>query len=176
MRLPLLTLAVVFGGMAIENVVSRRNERRLRAAGAREPHDDVIATMRVAYPAGFVAMGAEALLVDREGGNGWLAGGALIFVVAKAIKYWAIAALGPRWSFRVLVLDGATLVTHGPYRWMRHPNYVGVLGEILGVAVALRTPVAGAVALLTFTWLLRRRIAVEERMLYSASSRQQELP
>ncbi len=53
----------------------------------------------------------------------------------------------------------------GPYRVLRHPNYVAVIGEIVAVAVALQAPVAGVVATLGFGWLIWRRIQVEERAL-----------
>ena len=64
-----------------------------------------------------------------------------------------------------MVVPGLPLVTSGPYRWMRHPNYVAVLAEIVAIAVALSAPIAGVIALLGFGWLLRKRIAVEERAL-----------
>jgi len=56
-------------------------------------------------------------------------------------------------------------VTSGPYRWMRHPNYVAVLGELVAISVALSAPIAGVIAFIGFAWLLRKRIAVEERAL-----------
>jgi len=84
---------------------------------------------------------------------------------SKALKFWAIASLGGRWSFRVLVLPEAPLVTRGPYRFLRHPNYIAVMGELLSVALALAAPVTGTLALVTFAWLLSRRIACEERAL-----------
>ena len=56
---------------------------------------------------------------------------------AKALKFWAIASLGTRWTYKVLVMPGLPLVPTGPYRWLRHPNYVGVVGEL--VAMALMT-------------------------------------
>ena len=83
--------------------------------------------------------------------------------VAKALKFWAIATLGPRWSYRVLVLPGAPLVTSGPYRLMRHPNYVGVMGELVAMALMTHARVTGAVGIVLFGWLLVRRIAAEER-------------
>ncbi len=70
--------------------------------------------------------------------------GLLLFTLAKLIKFWAVRTLGPRWSFRILVLPGAPLVTGGPYRYMTHPNYVGVFGEFAGSAVMLNAPVAGS--------------------------------
>jgi methyltransferase len=65
----------------------------------------------------------------------------------------------------VLVLPDAPLVTSGPYRVLRHPNYLAVAGEIAGVAMIVFAPVTGAVALASFGWLMLKRIRVEERAL-----------
>ena len=160
----LTVIALVAILMLLETYHSRRNERALRARGAREPHDDVYRWMQIAYPGSFILMGVEGL---SRGGppEGQLVAGAILFGAAKALKYWAIASLGPFWSFRVLVLPGASLVTTGPYRWFRHPNYLGVMGELLGAALLLHAPLAGILAVVAFGLLLRRRIAVEERAL-----------
>ena len=166
--MPLLLSALVLGAvglmMLVELQLSRNNERRLRSAGAIEPPDDVYPVMKVAYPLSFVLMGIEGMLHASVSPRQVL-WGLVVFGLAKAIKFWAIASLGPRWSFRVLVLPGAPLVTSGPYRWMRHPNYVGVMGELLGMAVALSAVLTGALALVVFGWILVKRIKVEERAL-----------
>jgi methyltransferase len=159
-----VTAAAVFIVMAGEAVLSRVNEIALRKQGAVEPPEDVYRTMQWAYPAAFAAMAIE---------GAWrgpspvpaLAAGLAVFGLAKALKMWAITSLGERWSFRVLVLPGRALVTSGPYRWMRHPNYLAVLGEILGVALTVWAPVTGAIALVGFGALVRQRIAIEERAL-----------
>jgi len=70
-----------------------------------------------------------------------------------------------RWTFRVLVLPGSPLVASGPYRWLRHPNYLAVIGELAGVAATVWAPITGVVAGLGFGWLIRRRIRVEEQAL-----------
>ena len=54
---------------------------------------------------------------------------------AQALRWWCIASLGPRWNTRVIVVPGAPLVARGPYRWLRHPNYVAVVVE--GAALPL---------------------------------------
>jgi len=159
----LVTTAVLLL-MLIELQLSLFNEKSLRANGAVEPPDDVIGWMRMAYPGAFVLIGIEAALGVPLSRN-WVVGGLLLFGWAKALKFWAMAHLGPRWTFRVLVLPGAPLVATGPYRFLRHPNYVAVIGEIVAVAVALQAPVAGVVATLGFGWLIWRRIGVEERAL-----------
>jgi methyltransferase len=61
------------------------------------------------------------------------------------------------------VLPGLPLVTAGPYRWCRHPNYIGVVGELIAMALMTRARVTGPVGTLLFGWLLVRRIAAEER-------------
>ena len=94
--------------------------------------------------------------------------GIAVFLAGKLLKWWAILSLGRFWSFRVLVLPGAPLVTSGPYRLMRHPNYVGLMGEIAGVALMMRAPFTGVVSAVVFGALLVARIRVEERLLREA--------
>jgi methyltransferase len=160
----LIVIAIVFVLMLVELRLSRSNERSLRAQGAFEPRDDVYSVMAWAYPASFIAMGLEGVIVGPLP-NVVFTTGVVVFVAAKAIKYWAIASLGPRWTFRVLVVRAAPLVTRGPYAWLRHPNYVGVIGELVGVALLVGAPVTGLVTSAGFIYLLRRRIVVENRAL-----------
>ena len=77
----------------------------------------------------------------------------------------AILALGRSWTFRVIVVPGDVLVASGPYRYFRHPNYVGVVGELAGAALMTRALLTGPIAVLLFAVLLHKRIAVEERAL-----------
>ncbi len=165
--LPLLLLVLAFVPMIVEARRSAVNARALLERGAREPDGDVYAGMQLAYPASFLLMVAEAWLRQRTFGPVFIVGAA-VFAAAKSLKYWAIATLGSRWTFRVLVPPDATLVTSGPYRHLRHPNYVGVVGEILGMALMAQAPVTGTLALLVFGALLRARVRVEEDALRTA--------
>ena len=164
MNASIIVLLLAFGPMLVEASRSRRHERALRAAGAIEPAGDVYPTMQIAYPACFLAIVAEGYLrnapMDR-----WFAAGATVFGLGKALKYWAIASLGPRWTFRVLVPPNAPLVSSGPYQWLRHPNYVGVAGELAGAALMAHAPIAGVLAIAMFGGLMLTRIKVEERAL-----------
>ena len=95
----------------------------------------------------------------------WLA----LWLAAQTLRYSAVGALGPRWSTRILVLPDAPLVRSGPYRWLRHPNYVAVVVELLAAPLvfgAWRT--ALGVSLLN-ALALRIRIAAEERALGSST-------
>jgi methyltransferase len=158
------TIAVVVGLMLAERRVSERHERALLDRGARAPAEPGYLLMAVLYPACFVAMGIEGALRHLSVTSVFVAG-ALMCVAAKALKYWAIATLGERWTFKVHVLPRAPLVRSGPYRYVAHPNYIGVMGELVGVAMMTDARVTGPVAVVSFAFVLWRRIAFEERVL-----------
>ena len=162
--LQLALFLVAFAPMLLESSLAWRNERGLRAAGAVEPVDDVFAVMKIVYPACFAAMLAESWMLQRTAPI-TLPAGIVVFTLAKTLKYWAIATLGRRWTFRVLVPPQSTPIGRGPYRFMRHPNYVGVAGELAGFALMAGAPFTGAAGVLVFTALMRARIRVEERAL-----------
>ena len=163
----LAILIVVFFSMAVEATRAASNERTQRARGGIEPPDDVYKMMRVAYPAAFLAMIAEGLVRGTPSTLA-LTAGIVLFAAAKALKWWAILTLGPFWTFRVIVVPDAPLVTSGPYRYLRHPNYVAVVGELIGVALMAGAPVAGILGTVGFGFLMLKRIAVEERALQGA--------
>ncbi len=164
MAIAVLTVVAALLMMGGELVLSRFNERQLRAKGAVEPPGDVIATMRWTYPLSFAAMAVEGSLLGPSPGSVLLFG-LVLFGFAKALKVWAISSLGPRWSYRVLVLPGAPLVTSGPYRYLSHPNYLAVIGELVSVAAIVAAPVTGVLATCGFGWLMRARIRVEDKAL-----------
>lgn len=166
---PAVALAVVAITMLAELTRSRSNERRLRQRGAVEPAGDVHHVMAFVYPGIFIAMAAEGVL-SGPSPDAALIAGLVTFVASKLLKLWAITALGPRWSYRVLVVPGEPLVSRGPYAHMRHPNYLAVFGEITGFALMVDAPVTGIVALLVFGLLVRKRINVEEKALGLASA------
>jgi methyltransferase len=160
----LLLLAVVFVPMLIEARRSQRNAAALTQRGAVEPRDDVHSLMQIAYPACFLAMAGEGFYRPPESAQ-WIVSGAALFVASKALKYWAISTLGGRWTFRVLVPPDARRITTGPYRWLRHPNYVGVAGELAGMALMANAPITGLLSFVGFGALIVARIRVEERAL-----------
>jgi methyltransferase len=160
----LLVLVAVLLTLLVELYVSRANEERYRRQGARDASDPVYGVMRWAYPGAFILMAAEGAITGRSL-DSYALSGALLFVAGKALKAWAIHTLGVRWTYRVLVVPDAPLVRSGPYALVRHPNYVGVIAELLGMALMMTARMTGPLATLFFAELLRRRIAAEERAL-----------
>ncbi|MEU0290427.1 isoprenylcysteine carboxyl methyltransferase family protein [Streptomyces sp. NPDC052492] len=130
----LLVLAVAVERLA-ELVVARRNAAWTRARAGVEHgrgHYPVMVVLHTGLLAGCLL---EPLLADRPflPALGWPA--LALALLAQALRWWCITSLGPYWNTRVIVVPGARLVGRGPYRFLRHPNYVAVVVE--GVALPL---------------------------------------
>jgi methyltransferase len=162
----LLVFLVVFVPMLIEARRAASNEIAQRERGGIEARGDVYNAMRVVYPVAFLLMIAEGAL--RGGASVAVAAtGLVLFAGAKTLKCWAILTLGEFWTFRVIVVPRAPLVTNGPYHFIRHPNYVAVIGELLSVALMTGARLTGPIAVVGFGFLILRRIGVEEKALRS---------
>ena len=162
MSLAVIVLALVTLERGAELVWARRNTRRLLARGAREEgarHYPLIVALHAAWLAGLWL-----LAWNRAVSIPWLA----IFGVLQAGRLWVLATLGERWTTRIIVLPGESLVRRGPYRWLRHPNYVVVAGEIVALPLAFGLyPYALAFSVLNAA-VLYLRIRAEEQALARA--------
>jgi methyltransferase len=163
----LLVLAVGVERVA-ELVVARSNARWSRARGAVESgrgHYPVMVALHTGLLAGcLVEVWAAARPFHPA--LGWTMSAAVI--AAQALRWWCVRTLGPRWNTRVLVVSGLPLVAGGPYRWLRHPNYVAVVAA--GIALPLVHGAWLTAALFTVfnAVLLTVRIRCEEAALASA--------
>jgi isoprenylcysteine carboxyl methyltransferase (ICMT) family protein YpbQ len=93
-----------------------------------------------------------------------------LFVVLQIGRFWVLATLGRRWTIRVIVVPGERLVARGPYRWLRHPNYAVVIGEIAVVPLALGLPIYALVFSILNAAVLAIRIPEENMALASAAA------
>lgn len=162
-----LVLLVGFERLA-ELVVSKRNAEWSFARGGVESGRSHFPFMVALHSALLVGCVAEVWLGGRPflPALGWPM--LVLALLAQALRWWCIGTLGPRWNTRVVVVPGLPLVTAGPYRWLRHPNYLAVVVE--GAALPLvhsAWMTALGFALLNFP-LLYVRIRVEERALADA--------
>lgn len=154
----------------IELVISARNARAALAQGGREYGIRHFPWMVALHTGLLVACFLEAWLLERPF-LPWLGWPMLALVVlSQALRYWCITALGSQWNTRVIVVPGAGMVSRGPYRWMRHPNYVAVAIEGIALPLVYSSWItAVAFTGLNAVLLLRFRIPVEERALASLS-------
>jgi methyltransferase len=145
--------------------LSKRNAARALARGAREVGVGHYRVMTVFHAAFLVACVTEPWLLGRAfpGVPGVIALGLALF--AQALRYWAIATLGEKWNTRVIVKPGDAPITAGPYRFIRHPNYVAVAIELLAVPLVFGSYLTAIVFTLGNAALLAVRIRSEERAL-----------
>jgi isoprenylcysteine carboxyl methyltransferase (ICMT) family protein YpbQ len=158
-----LILALVTLQRLGELVLAERNSRRLLAEGAYE-------VGRAHYPF-IVAVHAGWLtaLWWLAPGNPIHAAPLLLFVTLQAARIWVVASLGRRWTTRIIVLPGAPLVRGGPYRWVKHPNYWVVAGEIALLPLAFGLAEVAIVFSLLNAAVLLVRIREENKALAAAS-------
>jgi methyltransferase len=131
MSLPVLIILLVALQRLLELVYAERNTRRLMAAGA-------IEIGRGHYPLFILLHGswlvALMLFVPSDAPvNGPLIG---LFILLQLARVWVVGTLGRFWTTRIISLPGAPLVARGPYRFVRHPNYLVVIGEIAVLPLA----------------------------------------
>lgn len=144
-----------------ELVLSRRNARLAFARGAVESGADHFRWMVLLHALFLPACGLEAILRG-SGLSIPFAGGA---VAAQGLRWWAIASLGSRWNVRVIVIPGEPLVQRGPYRFVRHPNYLAVIAEMICIPLAGGAWICALVFSLLNIVILRVRVRSEERAL-----------
>lgn len=160
------TLWVVLALVALQRVVelfySARNTRRLLANGGVET-GTVQYPFIVALHAAWLASMAVLIPADTPP-NWWLLGA---YAALQPVRVWTIATLGPYWTTRIISVPGRPLVLSGPYRFLRHPNYVVVCAEIALLPLAFGAVEIAIVFSILNASLLSWRIRVEERTLAS---------
>jgi methyltransferase len=90
-----------------------------------------------------------------------------LFLAGELLRVWCIASLGPSWNARARVDPGLAVVTHGPYHYLRHPNYLGVLLELVGLPLMGGAWWTLALLFLPHLIVLLRRIQGEDRLLFA---------
>jgi methyltransferase len=153
-----------------ELVVSQRNTAWSLARGGREHGAGHYPFMVVLHTGLLAGALVEVLLADRPFVPVLAWTMLALVVLAQALRWWCITTLGKRWSTRVVVVPGLPLVTGGPYRWLRHPNYVAVVVEGFALPLVHSAWLTALVFTLANAALLRIRIGVEDAALAAAPS------
>ncbi len=167
MRLAIyIVLALVALQRLIEIGYAERNTRALLARGAVEvgrAHYPLIVLLHGAWLLAIV------LFLPPDATIHWFMLG--IFVALQLARVWVIATLGPYWTTRIITLEGAPLIRKGPYRFVRHPNYCVVAGEIAVLPLVFGEVTVAIVFTLLNAAMLAWRIREEDRALADRRSR-----
>jgi len=151
----------------IELVLSRRNELRLFRRKGFEVDRAFTRLIMVFHAAYLLTFAVEAWLRQPDP---WLPLplAAAVLVTLEAARLWCIASLGDRWSVRVIALPGESLRTRGPYRWLRHPNYLAVSLQMVLFPLVLGCPFTALVGGTANLLVVTRRIRAENAVLDAA--------
>lgn len=155
----ILLLSFVTVSRLAELWLSRSNTQKLLDQGAAEfapGHYPFIVALHAAWLAGLWLAAGEATL-----NTGWLA----VFAALQMLRGWVLLTLGPRWTTRIIILPDRPLVASGPYRFLRHPNYAVVIGEIAVLPLCLGMPLYALVFSAANALLLTIRIRAENAAL-----------
>lgn len=174
-HLYLLLILAIAGERLSELSLSLRNRRRALALGGVESGQGHYPWMVLIHTLLLIAAPLEVFLLGRP----FLPalGIPMLALVAStmALRYWAISALGPRWNTRIIVLPGVPAVAGGPYRYLRHPNYLAVVVEVFALPLVHTAWITALVFSALNALVLRVRIAAEERALAAGSAYQETL-
>ena len=145
-----------------ELVIARRNTQRLLEAGGVEvgrEHYPLIVALHAAWLLGLWALGW-----DEPINAVWLG----VYALLQVLRGWVLGSLGARWTTRIIVVPGESLVKRGPYRWLPHPNYLVVAGEIAVLPLTLGLGWYAALFSVLNAAVLSVRIRAESRALAEA--------
>jgi methyltransferase len=154
-----IILALVTAQRGAELILSRHNTKALMARGAVEVAPNHYPLMVAVHLAWLVAL--------------WVFGhnqpvnllAFAVYLALQVLRGWVMTTLGARWTTRIIVLKGASLVSAGPYRYIRHPNYAVVTGEIAVLPLMLHLPELAVLFTTLNAIVLFIRIRAEDRAL-----------
>ncbi|MEH7176615.1 isoprenylcysteine carboxyl methyltransferase family protein [Neobacillus vireti] len=164
MILFIIFVSVLIIQRLLELVIARRNEKWMKEQGAIEygrGHYPFIVLMHVLF---FLVLFFETFTFSREISPIWPLF-APVFVVAQLIRIWAISSLGRFWNTKIIVLPNLEVVRKGPYRFIKHPNYLVVTIELLVVPLLFGAYITAGLFTLLNVLMLSIRIPAEEKAL-----------
>jgi methyltransferase len=155
---------IVLGLVALQRLIelpyARRNAQKLLARGGREYGEGHYPLFVILHAAWLASM---AVFLPQNLSIHW--GALSAYALLQGLRIWIIATLGPYWTTRIITVPGAPLIRRGPYRYLRHPNYLLVVGEIALLPLVFgEVEIAIVFSILNFA-LLFWRIRIEDRAL-----------
>ncbi|KKK37705.1 hypothetical protein WQ57_13025 [Mesobacillus campisalis] len=156
-----------------ELAIARKNEKWMKSQGGLEFGSGHYPAMVMIHSAFILSTIAEVVILDRELSAFWPLL-IVLFVLTQLMRVWALLSLGPFWNTKIIVLPGAKVVKKGPYRFIKHPNYVIVALELIVIPLMFNAYWTAAVFTLLNMIILSVRIPEEEKALASLTQYEKE--
>jgi methyltransferase len=163
-------LALVGLERLVELVISRRNQRRLEQQGARQVPEPHFRWLVLLHGGVLAAAAAEVALLHRPLIPTLAVAMGVLFVLSNALRWWVIGTLAGHWTVKVKASSNFRVEASGPYKWVRHPNYVGVVMEVFSLPMIHTAWITAIAGTLGYLEILRRRIRLEDEVLLANPS------
>ncbi len=163
----LVLLAVVALLRLYELRVSRRHQREMVAQGASKVEEPRFRWMVVLHTGVLIGAACEVVFLHRPFIPILATVCFVIFLAANAVRWWVIRTLGEHWNVQVMNSTGLGVVTRGPFRYVRHPNYAAVFTEMLVLPLIHTAWITSIVGSAAHVLVLSQRLATEEKVLFS---------
>ncbi len=160
-------LAVVALLRIYELRISRAHQREMVAHGASKVKDPRFRWMVLVHVGVLLGSAVEVVFLHRPFYPVLGAACFTIFLLANAVRWWVIRTLGEHWNVQVMNSTGMGVVTTGPFRYVRHPNYAAVFVEMLVLPLIHSAWITAAVGTIAHIVVLSQRLATEERVLFA---------
>jgi methyltransferase len=144
--------------------IAKKNEKTLRSKGAVEAGSSHYKWMVTMHASFFLFLFTEVMFFNAISPTWWMIP-FVLFLIAQVIRVWAITSLGVFWNTKIILLPGAEVVAKGPYRFIRHPNYLVVTLELLVIPLIFGAYVTALIFTILNILMLRVRITAEEKAL-----------
>lgn len=159
-----ILLAILIVQRITELWIARKNESWMKEQGAYEvgkSHYKYIVLVHLMF---FVSLLLEVQYTERGMPQWWMFP-FVFFIVTQILRVWSIASLGRYWNTRIIILPGINVVSKGPYRFLRHPNYLIVAAEILVIPLIFQAYFTAIFFTILNAIVLSIRIPIEEKAL-----------
>ncbi len=147
--------------------ISRLHQHEMAAHGASKVTDPVFRPMVLVHTGVLLGAALEVVFLHRPFYPVLAAVCFAIFLAANLVRWWVIRTLGEHWNVQVMNSTGMGVITTGPFRYVRHPNYAAVFVELLVLPLIHCAWITACLGSAAHVFVLSRRITTEERVLFS---------
>lgn len=149
----------------VELQISRRHQKEMVSRGAAKVDEPRFRWMVVLHTAVLIGAGLEVVLLKRPFIPALAVTMFVIFLAANCVRWWVIRTLGNHWNVQVMDSTSLGIITSGPFRYVRHPNYAAVFSEMVALPLIHTAWITAAVGSLAHVVVLSQRLGTEERVL-----------
>jgi len=161
----LVLLLLVAALRIVELRVSRRHQQQMAAHGARKINDPKFRWMVLVHALVLLGSGCEVVFLKRPLIPMLASVTFLLFLAANVMRWWVIRTMGQHWNVQVVDSTQLGVVTSGPFRYVRHPNYAAVFVEMLALPMIHTAWITATLGAFAHIIVLMQRLSAEERVL-----------